>query len=425
MTPRAFNKAFRYDKRLVTGKFFPQEPVGIVAGDRVGVVLLNPGGPIKPEDIEPFLYNRFMDPACIDLPVKGTVRHWASKFFAARQSSAIGACYDAVGGASPINRLTEEQRVALERRLNDRFARATGASFRCYTAARYWKPTPEETGAQMVRDGITKVVLLPLYPHYSKATTGSSLLYWKALEDTGEIPVWPTSSVFEYAAHPKYIQAISERIDEGLQRFSRAVRDKVHLLFSAHGTPAKAMKQRRDPYCCLVHATVQQVMDYRRAERERDRAHLIAFRGHQGPSEGLTPNTPNQLEELAEQGHTSVLVVPVAFVTDHLETAYNLDIEVREKAETFGIEHYEVTRGLNAHPLFIEALAEVVAAQLSAPDPEGDGAPVELPTPWARLPLLDHDGRAARCHQCRAITEARDWSTQVPTEVAMRPSSNA
>ncbi|MEM9998600.1 MAG: ferrochelatase, partial [Bacteroidota bacterium] len=308
MTPRAFNKVFRYDKRLVTGDFFPQEPVGIEAGDRVGVVLLSPGGPIKLEDVERYLYNRYMDPACIDLPLKGAARHWASKFVASRWSKGVSAGYEAIGGASPINRLTEEQRVALERRLNDRFAPLTGASFRCYSATRYWKPAPEEIGTEMVRDGITKVVLLPLYPQYAKATTGSSLAYWKALEDTGEIPVWPTTLVYEYAAHPKYIQAISERIDEGLQRFPRAVREKVHLLFSAHGTTAKAMKQQRDPYCCLVHATVQQVMAYRHAEREPDRAFHVAFLGHQGPSEGLTPSTPSQLEELADQGHTAVLV---------------------------------------------------------------------------------------------------------------------
>ncbi|MEL6445098.1 MAG: ferrochelatase [Bacteroidota bacterium] len=426
MTPRAFNKVYRYDKRLVTGGYYPQEPVAIEDGDVVGVVLMNLGGPMKLDDVEPFLYNLFMDPAIIDIPLKGAARHWLSKFIASKRSKIVGEDYESIGGSSPINRLTEEQRIALEKRLNDRFGDATGATFRCYTAMRYWKPTSEEAGAQMVRDGVTKVVLLPLYPQYSKTTTGSSLIFWKALEDAGEIPAWPTSLVFEYAAHPKYVQALSERIDEGLQRFPRAIRDQVHLVFSAHGTPVKEMKQRRDPYCCLVHSTVQQVMNYREAEREQGRSFHVAFQSKVGPAEWLTPSTPDQLEELAEQGHTAVLVVPVAFVTDHIETAFELDIEVREEAEEFGIEHYEVTRGLNAHPLFIEALAESVAAQVTAPNPSGDGAPVALPKPIPQLPRFKQACRTVRCHQCRCITEAHDWSAQADTdEVTVRSTENA
>jgi ferrochelatase len=290
---------------------------------------------------------------------------------------------------------------------------------------RYWHPLTEETVAAVKKFAPDEVVLLPLYPHYSKTTTGSSLIYWKALEDAGEIPAWPTTLVFEYAAHPKYVQSISERIDEGLQRFPRAVRDKVHLVFSAHGTPVKEMKQRRDPYCCLVHSTVQQVMDYREAEREQGRPFHVAFQSKVGPAEWLTPSTPDQLEELADQGHTSVLVIPIAFVTDHIETAFELDIEVREEAEEFGIEHYEVTRGLNAHPLFIEALAETVGAQINVTHPEGDGAAVALPTPIPQLPRYKQACRTVRCHQCRCITEAHDWTSRDAAEVEIRSTENA
>ena len=412
MNAREFLKVYRYDERLITGGYFPQEPVEVEAGDRVGVVMMNLGGPMAEEDVEPFLYNLFMDPAIIDIPVPKTPRHWLSRYIASKRSKSVGEDYKLIGGNSPINRLTREQAEALEERLNTRFGPVTGATFRTYVAMRFWKPFSEDCAQQMKEDAIDKVVLLPLYPQYSKTTTGASIIYWKALEDAGEIPQWPTSLVFEYAAHPLYVQSISERIDEGLQRFPRTVRDKVHLVFSAHGTPVKEMKVRRDPYCCLVHSTVQGVMN----ARDDDRPFHVAFQSKVGPAEWLTPSTPDQLQELAENGVTAVLVIPVAFVTDHIETAYELDIEVREEAEEFGIEHYEVTCGLNCHPLFIEALAEAVAAQVTATHSvEGDGAVHALPQPIPTLPRHKAKDRDVRCHQCPCITEARCWTEQKAT----------
>lgn len=423
MTPREFLKVYRYDERLITGGFYSQEPVDVEPGDTVGVVMMNLGGPMQEEDVEPFLYNLFMDPAIIDIPLPKGPRHLLSRYIASKRSKTVGEDYKLIGGNSPINRLTAEQAATLERRLNERFGAAIGAAFKTYIAMRFWKPFSEDCAAQMRADGVDKVVLLPLYPHYSKTTTGSSLVYWKALEEEGEIPSWPTSLVYEYAAHPLFAQAISERIDEGLQRFPHAVRDKVHLVFSAHGTPVKEMKKRRDPYCCLVHSTVQQVMDAR-AEKE-DRPFHVAFQSKVGPAEWLTPSTPDKLEELASEGHTAVLVIPVAFVTDHIETAFELDIEVREEAEEFGIEHYEVTSGLNCHPLFIEALAESVAAQVTAVQQvAGDGVANALPQPIPTLPRHKAKSREVRCHQCECITEARCWTKQPgtasPDEVRIR-----
>ncbi len=411
MTPREFLKGYQYDERLVNGGYFSQEPVDVEPGDRVGVVMLNLGGPMAEADVEPFLYNLFMDPAIIDIPLPKGLRHWLSCYIAKKRSKSVGEDYRQIGGNSPINRLTREQAKTLERRLNDRFGPVTGATFRTYIAMRYWKPLSEDCAARMKTDGIDKVVLLPLYPQYSKTTTGASVLYWHALERAGEIPTWPTSLVFEYAAHPLYVQALSERIDEGLQRFPHGVRDKVHLVFSAHGTPLKEMKKRRDPYCCLIHSTVQEVMNVR-AEKEQRPFH-VAFQSKVGPAEWLTPSTPDKLEELASQGHTAVLIIPVAFVTDHVETAFELDIEVREEAEHFGIEHYEVTSGLNCHPLFIEALAEAVAAQVAAVGSvQGDGAANVLPQPIPTLPRYKAKDRSVRCHQCPCVTEARCWTSQ-------------
>jgi ferrochelatase len=417
MTPRQFLDGYRPDRRLVTGGYYEQAPLTVEPGDTIGVVLLNLGGPMGAADVEPFLYNLFMDPAIIDIPVRPWLRDRLCRFIARKRAQKVGRDYAQIGGSSPLNRHTREQAKAVERRLNERFGPVTGATFKTYVAMRYWRPSSEEAAAQMAADGVTKVVLLPLYPQYSKTTTGASLVLWKALEEAGEIPVWPTTLVYEFAAHPKYVQAISERVDEALQRFPRDVRDRAHLVFSAHGTPEVELQKRKDPYCCLVHSTVQEVMRLR-AETDPGRAFHVAFQSKVGPAKWLTPSTPAKLEELAEGGHTAVVVVPIAFVSDHIETAFELDIEVREEAMHAGIEHYEVTAGLNCHPLFIEALAESVAAQV-APQVGGDGVPDALPAAIPSLPRYKAAERDVRCAVCPLVTEAHDWRGQPAVSVPL------
>jgi ferrochelatase len=401
MNPREFLKQYKYDERLITGNYYPGKPVDAAAGDVIGVVLLNLGGPEKLEDIEPFLYNLFMDPVIIDMPIRGRLRHWLSRFIASSRSKKVGLDYARIGGGSPINRLTREQATALQTDLNDRFGKTSNVEFKVYIGMRYWKPFTEDAVRQMQDDGVNKVVLLPLYPHYSKTTTGSSLIYWWMLEENGEIPKWPLSYIYEYAAHPKLIRAISQRIDETLQKFPAEIRDRVELVFSAHGTPVREMKERRDPYCCLIHATVQQVMDL----RANDRPFHVAFQSKVGPAEWLTPSTPDKLKELAESGTKAVLIIPVAFVTDHIETAFELDIEIREEAEAFGIQYYEVTGGLNTHPLFIEALSETTVSQVRFGENTGQDF-------YFDLPKYKQNDRTCRCHQCEKITEAVCWTSE-------------
>ncbi len=415
MTPREFLRRYQYDDRLVNGRYYSSELLPIRRGERVGVVLLNLGGPDRVEDVAPFLYNLFMDPAIIDIPVKGLLRHWLSRLIARTRSKSVGKDYEVIGGGSPINRLTREQASAIEVALNDRYGEAMGVTFRTYIAMRYWHPFSEDAAKRMLEDGIDKVVLLPLYPQYSKTTTGSSLLYWWMLEQAGEIAVRPTAYVYEYAAHPKYIRAVSERIDEALQRFPRNLRSHVQLVFSAHGTPLREMKERKDPYCCLIHGTVDRVM----ALRRNDRPFHVAFQSKVGPAEWLTPSTPDKLKELAEDGLTAVLLVPIAFVTDHIETAYELDVEVRQEAEEMGIRHFEVTSGLNCHPLFIEALAEATVSQLLLPGSvseaaqSGDGDSTSTGAPVREATKYRPAERCIRCHQCGFITEPRRWASSL------------
>ena len=421
MTPRQFLKKYKYDQRLITGEYYSSDPLELERGDKVGVVLMNLGGPFNTKDVAPFLYNLFMDPAIIDIPLRGIFRHWLSSFIARTRSKKVAKDYEQIGGGSPINRLSQEQSEHLEKHLNEKYGAEAGVTFHTYLAMRYWHPTSEEAVRKMQVDGITKVILLPLYPHYSKTTTGSSLLYWWMLEEAGEMPSWPTTYAFEYAANPKYLKAINERIDEALQRFPREIRNDVQLVFSAHGTPTREMKERRDPYCCLVNSTVEQVMRQRGGEHD----YHVSFQSKVGPAEWLKPSTPDKLEELAGQGKTAVLMVPVAFVSDHVETAFELDIEIREEAEEFGIHHYEVCSGLNSHPLFIEALGEVTVSQMLLPGQDevaisGDGAPSESDQyplrPLNQLPRFKSDDRCTRCIQCEQITEARRWTIDTGAE---------
>ncbi|MEZ4701939.1 MAG: ferrochelatase [Rhodothermales bacterium] len=422
MTPRQFLTYYQYDDRLISGAFYASDPLALEHGDKVGVVLFNLGGPYKRADVAPFLYNLFMDPAIIDIPLKGSWRHWLATFIAKTRGRKLRQDYEAIGGGSPINRLTQEQATELESHLNEVYGRSAGVSFRTYVAMRYWHPTSEEAVRRMQQDGITKVLLLPMYPQYSKTSAGSSFLYWWTLEQANEIPYWPTSYVYEYAANPKYIQAISERIDEGLQRFPREIRGDVELVFSAHGTPIREMRDRHDPYCCHIHRSVEQVM----ALRGYDRPHHVGFQSKVGPAEWLSPSLPGKLKELAQAGRKAVLVNPMGFVCDHVGTQFELDMEVREQAEGYGITHYEVTRGLNNHPLFIEALGEVVVSQIRMPAGEGamgsgDGAPATREgyplRPLNELPRFDASEACRRCQQCDASVEAKKWTAPVPRPV--------
>jgi ferrochelatase len=271
----------------------------------------------------------------------------------------------------------------------------------------------------MADDGVDQVVLLPLYPHWSKTTSGSSIAYWHALEEAGEIPSWPTTSVFEYAAHPKYVQAVSERIDEALQRFPSGLRDDVHLLFSGYGTSTREVTEHGDPYRCHLRTTVEEVMNL----REDDRAHDVAFQGGDGFTKWLSPSTSEVLERLGSGHAPPVLVVPISYLTDHVETHYELDIAVREEAEAAGIDHFEVSSGLNAHPLLVEALAEATVSQIRLPVDAGQLAAFENGQgdpvfPRTRNPQgeTDADDPQRSCPADLEESAARRWTTLSPSE---------
>ncbi|MFB6278842.1 MAG: ferrochelatase [Salinibacter sp.] len=385
----------------------------IVEGDCVGVVVFNLGGPASLDDVEPFLYNLLMDPLLFDLPVEGRLRHWLAKSAAYVRAQTLRERYEMIGGGSPLTRLAREQAQSLQGHLASQYGQPTGVEFRTYSAMRYGHPFMEEAAAEMAADGVDKVVLLPAYPQFSTSTTGSALAYWTALGAADERASWPTTVVPEYAANPKYVQAVSERIDQALQRFPRTVRGEVVLVFSAHDTVFGARGKQGNPYCCHVHSTVEQVMRH----RNRDRPFHTTFQSVMGPNSWLSPSTPDTIETLGERGRRSVLIVPISFVTDHVNTSYDLDISVRARAEAQGIDHFEVTASLNTHPLFIEALGEATAAQLDLPvdvnqlrfggDGQSQGYPLR---PYHQRPRHGLNGQSSSCPECGSGQEARRWT---------------
>jgi protoporphyrin/coproporphyrin ferrochelatase len=317
--------------------------------EKIGVVLLNLGGPDSLEAVEPFLYNLFVDPDIINFPGSFLVRKPLAKLISSKRHPKIQEQYKQIGGKSPLKEFTLGQCRLLEIELNKRFPA------KVYAAMRYWHPFTEEVLDELEREGITKVILLPLYPQYSMATTESSVKEWKKqLEKRGNKTIeW--NLVEHYYDFPPYIDACVERINQGLERFPSDQRDQVDILFSAHGTPMKLVREG-DPYSGHICETVCAV-------RERGgwkNPHRLCFQSKVGPQKWLTPSTPATIDELAKAGSKMMLLVPIAFASDHLETLFEVGIEFRHEAEHKGVEQFEVTEGLNYSPKFIDALAQLV-----------------------------------------------------------------
>ena len=396
MTPIEYLRRFRLDRASLTGESFEQEPLAVEAGDTVGVVLMGLGGPSSPDETVPFLYSRLMDPAEVELRVPRFARHRVARLLARRRGRLLAQAFELIGGTSPLRRHAEEQARALQRVLWDDYDPSVGVAFRVYVAMRHGDPSTEAARAQMREDGVTKVVLLPLQPHFSAATTGSSLSYWRALEDEGGAARWPTTLVRDYAAHPRLVRALGERIDEGLQRFPREVRDRVQILFAAHGAQRRHLTGLDDPYCCQVQATVEAVLE---ARGERDRPASVAFEAPLGAGRSLGPSVADALDDLSGDGSLAVLVVPVSFISDRVETAFDLDVTARARAAERGVSHFEVTSGLNCHALLVDALAECVAGWVR-PAAEGAAAP----------PL----SARSTCAVCGRAVDVRRWPDVAP-----------
>jgi ferrochelatase len=318
--------------------------------ETIGVVLLNLGGPDSLEAVEPFLYNLFVDPDIINFPGSFLVRNWLARLISSKRHPRVQEQYKKIGGKSPLKEFTLGQAALLEKKLNEQFPA------RVFAAMRYWHPFTSEVLDEIEKEGIKKVILLPLYPQYSKATTESSVKEWKKqLAMRGGIEGLEWTLVEHYYDFPPYLDAFVERINQGLERFPAGEREKVDILFSAHGTPMKLVREG-DPYSGHIKQTVEAVLK----RGAWANPHHLCFQSKVGPQKWLTPSTPTTIEELAAKGVRRMLLVPIAFASDHLETLFELGIEYRHLATGKGVAQYEVTEGLNYSEKFIDALAQLV-----------------------------------------------------------------
>jgi len=323
---------------------------------RVGVLLLNLGGPETLEDVRPFLYNLFSDPEIIRLPIS-----WLQKplawFIASSRSSKSQENYRQIGGGSPLRRITEEQAQALQAELTRQ-----GQEAQVYIGMRYWYPFTEEAIARIKRDGIERLVILPLYPQFSISTSGSSFRLlqnlWKEHPDLQPPDHTVIASWYE---RPGYLQAMADLIHQELNRFEDP--NGIHLFFSAHGVPVSYVEEAGDPYQKQIEACTGLIMQ----TLNRPNDYTLAYQSRVGPVEWLRPYTEDAIADLAGKGIKRLLVVPISFVSEHIETLQEIDIEYREVAEEVGIHDFHRVPALNTHPAFVAELAHIVIDALNAP----------------------------------------------------------
>ncbi len=408
MSPTEYLRVYRPEPAILTGEAYDQGPVLVAPGDVVGVVMMELGGPLRPDDVVPFLESRLLDPVEVNLRAPRFLLRRTARALANRLGRELRRSFEMIGGASPLRRHVSEQAGALQRRLNDRFADSTGATFRTYVAMRHGDPSMETARARMAEDGVTKVILLPLQPQFSASMAGSALSYWTA---HGPLEI-PTTLVSEYATQPKLVAAINERIDEGLQRFGHGTRQHVQLLFAAHGASRRHLSRLGDPYCCHVQATVRAVLD----ARSDGRASRVAFLKPLGSARRLGQPMADAIADMADDGASALLVVPVSFLSDRVDTAYDLDVTARNLAQQEGIATFEVTNGLNGHPLVIDALADCVGTHIDLPASlGGDG----LGGSHVGTELTTGDGTP--CPVCDRALPVRQWTT-TPGDDVLTPS---
>jgi ferrochelatase len=311
---------------------------------KIAIVLFQLGGPDNLESVEPFLYNLFCDPDIINFPGAWLARKPLAKWISSRRAKVAAEHYAAIGGGSPIRELTEQQARALEEALRPH------VSARAVVAMRYWHPLTAEALEQVGRGAFDDLVLLPLYPHYSFATTRSSLREWRRLYRGGPTPV---RLIEQFHDHPLYIAALAERIDSALSRVPRP--EQVHLLFSAHGLPL-SLVENGDPYPTQIENTVRLVREF----GTWPNPHVLCYQSRVGRQKWLEPSLSATIERLARAGVKRMLVIPISFVTDHIETLHEINIEAREAAEKLGVEEFLLMPALNDSPKFIACLADLV-----------------------------------------------------------------
>ena len=325
-----------------------------MSNNPTGIVMMNLGGPKNLDEVQPFLLELFADREIIQLPAQD----FLGPFIAKRRTASVQQNYKDIGGGSPILEWTQAQGRGMCERL-DKLSPET-APHKFYVAFRYINPTSEDALQAMKADGVKRAIAFTQYPQFSCATTGSSLNeLWRAARRVGLQDAFEWSVIDRWPTHARFIDAMTETVREGLAMFDEGVQDDVLLVFSAHSLPMSVVN-RGDAYPAEIGASVHEVMK----RLNYDFEYMISYQSEVGPVPWLGPSTESVIEELGAKKRKNVLVIPIAFTSDHIETLHELDIEYGELAHESGISNYKRAPALNGLPVFQDALAEIVQEHL-------------------------------------------------------------
>jgi ferrochelatase len=329
---------------------------------QTAVLLFNLGGPDSLDKVEPFLVNLFSDREIIELPLGAALQPLMARLIAKVRGPGVRSNYERIGGGSPQLRLTRAQGDALEEMLNVGYAGLR--SYRVFIAMRYSRPSAADALEAIAAAGIHRIVTLTLFPHWSKATTGSSR---NEFERVLAQPRWRShdfqvTHIDSYPADSRYLDAMTDTVRQAWEHIPSANRARTVILFSAHGLPQKFIDDG-DPYVDHIQATRAGIL----ARLNLPNRQLLAYQSRTGPVKWLGPGTEEVIQELGREGVRDLLVVPLSFVSDHIETLYEVDMLFRDVARDVGVTGYYRPDALNSHPLFVGALAGLVREHLGGP----------------------------------------------------------
>ena len=340
------------------------------------VILFNLGGPDKIESVEPFLFNLFNDPAILNLPT--WIRFPLAKLISKRRAPTAKKIYMELGGKSPILELTNNQRHDLEKKLNYNDKKD---QYKCFVVMRCWHPRAEDVIKVVKNYNPDEIILLPLYPQYSAATSGSSIKEWSDICIKNKFKV-KTSTICCYPTDKNFIQAHKDEIIKKIKNIKN-----FKLIFSAHGLPEKNIK-KGDPYQWQVEQSVEKIVESLNIE-ELD--WVLSYQSRVGPLKWIGPSTEDIIVENAKLGKHIVLV-PVAFVSEHSETLVELDIEYKELADKNGCKNYSRVPALGTNENYIKAMSSLIINKKDY-NFNGDLFPpkIQCPNKFKKCPCLNHE----------------------------------
>ncbi|KAL8503990.1 hypothetical protein ACS0TY_022644 [Phlomoides rotata] len=329
-----------------------------VAEEKIGVILLNLGGPETLQDVQPFLFNLFADPDIIRLPrMFRFLQRPLAQLISVLRAPKSKEGYAAIGGGSPLRKITDEQANAIKLALE-----AKEVAANVYVAMRYWYPFTEEAVHQIKRDRITRLVVLPLYPQYSISTTGSSIrVLQEMFRDDSYLSRLPVAIIQSWYQRKGYLKSMTALIEKELQTFSNP--EETMIFFSAHGVPVSYVEDAGDPYRDQMEDCIFLIMQELKSRGIKN-DHTLAYQSRVGPVQWLKPYTDEVLVELGQRGVKSLLAVPVSFVSEHIETLEEIDMEYRELALESGIVNWGRVPALNCTSSFISDMADAVIEAL-------------------------------------------------------------